>query len=90
MKLNVKVLALVAAIMWGGAIFLTGLGNMMWPGYGNALLQIAASIYPGFAASGGFGDVLVGTIYALLDGAIGGLIFGWLYNLFVGKLAKAE
>lgn len=88
MKLNLKALALAAAIIWGAAIFLAGLGNLIWPGYGQALLQIAASIYPGYAASGGFGDVLIGTLYALLDGAIGGLVFGWLYNLFVGKMTK--
>jgi hypothetical protein len=27
------------------------------------------------------GSVVTGTIYALVDGAIGGAIFGWLYNL---------
>ena len=85
MKLNVKAFALTAAVLWGGAVLLTGLGTLIWPGYGSALLQVAASIYPGFHASGSFGDVLVGTLYALIDGAIGGLVFAWLYNLLAAE-----
>jgi hypothetical protein len=30
-------------------------------------------------------SVIIGTLYALLDGAIAGLVFAWLYNMFVGK-----
>jgi hypothetical protein len=48
-------------------------------------LQLMASIYPGYDASPTIGSVIVGTLYALLDGAIAGLIFAWLYNLFVRK-----
>jgi hypothetical protein len=25
---------------------------------------------------------MIGTTYALIDGALGGFLFGWLYNLF--------
>jgi membrane associated rhomboid family serine protease len=28
---------------------------------------------------------MVGTGYALLDGAVGGFVFGWLYNMFVER-----
>jgi hypothetical protein len=31
------------------------------------------------------GDFIVGTLYVLLDGAIPGLVFSWLYNLLLGK-----
>jgi hypothetical protein len=31
----------------------------------------------------GVGSVVTGTLYALVDGAIAGAIFGWLYNLLV-------
>ena len=33
----------------------------------------------------GVGSVVIGTIYALVDGFIGGAIFGWLYNRLVGE-----
>jgi ABC-type phosphate transport system permease subunit len=85
MKLNLKALALTAGILWALALFLTGMTSLIWPGYGEAFLKMMASVYPGYHASGSIGDVIVGTLYAFLDGAIFGLVFGWLYNLLGGK-----
>ena len=73
------------AIFWAGVVFLVGLANLIWPGYGKTFLQMLASVYPGYKASGSFGDMIVGSLYALVDGAIMGLILGWLYNLFATK-----
>jgi ABC-type nitrate/sulfonate/bicarbonate transport system permease component len=89
MKLNVKALAFAAAIVWAGAVFLTGIANLIWPGYGQAFLAMVASVYPGYHAAASFGQVIVGTVYGLVDGLVCGLIFGWLYNLFVGKPGPA-
>lgn len=86
MKLSIKALALTSAVLWGGAIFLTGLANLLAPGYGVELLALAASIYPGYEVTGGFGSLIVGTLYALLDGAIFGGLLAWLYN----RLAAGE
>jgi hypothetical protein len=88
MKLNVKALALTVGILWALAVLVVGAANLIWSGYGGAFLQLIASIYPGYHAAGSPGDLIVGTLYALLDGAIGGLVFGWLYNLFIGKGAS--
>lgn len=82
MKLSLKGLSFSFAIVWGGCVFLVGLGNLMWPDYGTALLDVARSIYPGYANTSGLWGVIVGTLYALVDGAILGLVFGWLYNKF--------
>jgi hypothetical protein len=79
MKLSIKSLAITCAIFGGAMIFLMGLGNAIWPGYGVAFLEVAASVYPGYSI-GGFGSVIVGTLYAAVDGAIAGAIFAWLYN----------
>ncbi|MFQ5690507.1 MAG: bacteriophage holin [Gemmatimonadota bacterium] len=81
MKLHVKAMALAAGILWGGGIFFVGIAALIWPGYGDALLRFADSIYPGYHP-GGFGSVIVGTLYGLLDGAVGGAILAWLYNRF--------
>jgi hypothetical protein len=59
-----------------------GLINLAVPSYGAAFLQGVSSIYPGFHNSRHFLDVLVGTGYALFDGAVGGVLFAWLYNFF--------
>ena len=81
MKLSLKGLALATGLLWGGCILLVGLANLMWPAYGAALLDLARSVYPGFAHTTGFWGVIVGTGYAFVDGVIGGLVFAWLYNL---------
>lgn len=88
MKLCVKSLAIACCIFSGAIVFLTGLAHLIWPGYGTAFLELAASVYPGYEV-GGFGSVIVGTLYAAVDGAICGAIFAWLYNLFVGAPAAS-
>ena len=88
MKLNIKALALSIAILWAFAVFIVGVANIMWPAYGVAFLQLLASVYPGYHATGSFGDLIVGILYALFDGLVGSLIFGWLYNFFVGRLSR--
>ena len=90
MGLNLKAVTLTASIIWALAIFLTGIINLMWTGYGDAFLKVIASLYPGFKAEGSFGDVIIGTLYALVDGAACGFAFGWVYNLFVGKRSTTQ
>jgi hypothetical protein len=77
MKLNVKALALTAGIVWALAVLLVGAANLLWSGYGGAFLQLMASVYPGYHATGS------------VDGAVCGLVFGWLYNVFTGKAVSA-
>ena len=48
MKLNVKALAFAFALVWAGAIFVAGLVNLIWPGYGEAFLRMVSSVYPGY------------------------------------------
>jgi len=85
MRLSVKALAISAGLLWGCGILLVGLINLAASSYGTSFLQMTSSIYPGFHNSRTFLDVLVGTGYGLVDGAIAGLIFGWLYNVISGR-----
>jgi hypothetical protein len=80
MKLSVKALAYASAIVWGLAVLLVGIANLLWPPYGAAFLGLVSSIYPGYKAVANVSNILVGTLYALLDGAIGGAVFAWIYN----------
>ena len=84
MKLNVRALAIVSALVWGLAILLTGLANLIWPSYGHDFLQVMASVYPGYHATRSFGEVVVGTLYGLVDAGVGGAVIAWLYNRFAG------
>ena len=87
MRLSIKGLAIASGLLWGGCIFVVGLINLASPAYGSSFLQLMSSVYPGFHAQRAFGDVLVGTGYALVDGGIGGLLLAWLYNLFAGGVS---
>jgi hypothetical protein len=84
MRLNIKAMAFTLGILWGAIVLLTGLANLIWSGYGTGFLQILASVYPGYKASGSVGDLITGVLYSLLDGALCGLVFAWLYNRFLG------
>lgn len=89
MTLSVKAFALTAALLWGGAIFFLDLAHMIWPGYGSAFLDVVRSIYPGYAQTTGVVALLVGTVYAFVDGLVGGAIFAWLYNALGGRASPA-
>jgi hypothetical protein len=86
MKLSTKAFAATAGLLWGGAVFLTGLAGLLFPGYASLFLQVAASFYPGYAADGSFPDLMVGTLWAFIDGAVSGALFCWLYNWFADKI----
>ena len=71
MKLNVKALGLAFGLTWGGTVLVLGISNVIWPSYGNNVLELAASIYPGYDAAASLVQVIIGTLYGLVDGFIG-------------------
>ncbi len=83
MKLNVLALALTCGLLWGVAVF----GCTWWiilldgPSTDPTLL---GKIYRGYRVDG-VGS-LIGLMWALPDGFIGGALLAWLYNVLVGKL----
>lgn len=87
MRLNVRAMAFALGILWAVAVLVTGLANLIWSGYGSGFLQVLSSVYPGYKASGSIGDLITGTLYSLVDGALLGLILAWLYNRFPGHQA---
>jgi hypothetical protein len=82
-------MAATVAVLWGGSILVVGLANAIWPTYGQAVLQLSASVYPGYAGTPGVGQTIIGALYGILDGAIAGAIFAWLYNLVGARLNAA-
>lgn len=80
MKLNLYALSFTAGLLWGAALLIVAFANLAFPGYGVAFLELAASIYPGYDPGAGFGSVILATLYGIVDGAIAGLVFGWIYN----------
>ena len=84
MKFNLKALALTTAILWGGGVLLACLANLLWPGYAGAFLELLASVYPGYGGTASIGQLIIATLWAVLDGFLGGLVLGWLYNRLAG------
>ena len=89
-KLSLKALAFAGGVLWGLGVLVVGMANLIWPDYGIAFLELVASVYPGYHADPAVLSVLIGTGYAVLDGAICGLVFGLLYNVcaWCGKCGK--
>lgn len=81
MKLDVKAMAITLAFFCGVlGMFLTAFGNLVSPGYGQAFLDVMASLYPGYDATPSLYNVVVGTLYGALDGAVVGGFVAWMYN----------
>lgn len=82
MKLSIRSLPISLGLFWGLTVLFVSFFNLLWPPYGKAFLEMVSSVYPGYKVVGTAGSVVIGTLYALLDGAVGGALFGWLYNTF--------
>jgi hypothetical protein len=80
-RISAKAMALVAALLWGGCLLFVGLINIGAPSYGAEFLRMMSSIYPGFHDTRTWGEVILGTVYGFVDGAIAGLLFAWLVQL---------
>ena len=80
MTLNIKAAMWLGCILGGGTMLFFGVLNLVFPPYAEALLRVAASIYPGYHFGSGLANVIVGVAYAAVDCAIGGAIVAWLYN----------
>jgi hypothetical protein len=85
MRLSLKGMTIAGGLLWGCAILFLGLINLARPTYALNFLQAISSVYPWFHASRSLGDVVIGALDAFVDGAIAGLLFGWLYNVFAGS-----
>jgi len=80
MKLSIKGLALTMGLLWAGTMLTVGAGYTLTGSYGRVFLDLCASLYPGYQVAQSWSSVIVGTLYGLCDGAIGGVVFAWLYN----------
>ena len=82
MKLNVKAFALAVAVVWGLGIFI-GTWWIIFLDGGSSDLTSLGQIYRGYSITP-IGSV-IGMLWGLVDGLIGGAIFAWLYNLIAAR-----
>lgn len=86
MKLDVRAFALTCALIWGPGLFLITWWIIAFDG-ATAEATLIGKVYRGYTLTP-LGSV-IGLIWGLLDGLIGGAIFAWLYNL-LGAGRKSE
>jgi hypothetical protein len=86
MKLNVKAFALACGLVWGFGLFFLTWWIIFFDGATGDMTFIGR-IYRGYTISPQ-GSV-IGLMWALPDGLIGGVVFAWLYNVIAGRMAKA-
>ncbi len=83
--LNIRAFALTCGLFWGALLFLITWWIMVFEGATGEPTFIGL-VYRGYNISP-LGSV-IGLLWALADGFIGGLIFAWLYNLLAKREAK--
>jgi hypothetical protein len=83
-----KALTGASAVLLGACMLVVGLINLKYASYGGDFLKMMASVYPGYHDSRTISEVLIGTIYGLVDGAILGLVFSSLYRWMGNRPAQ--
>ena len=86
MKLDVRAFAIACSLIWGFGLFFLTWWIIMFDG-ATGEVTLIGRLYRGYSISP-TGSV-IGLLWALLDGFVGGAIFAWLYNRFAGKSAPA-
>jgi hypothetical protein len=89
MRINVIALSVTAGLFWGAAMLIVASANAIWPSYGGAFLGLAAPIYSGYDPGPGMRPINIVTLCGLVDGAIAGAVFGWLYSFLSRKFPSA-
>lgn len=80
-KLNVKALAVGAGVSWATCMLFVGWGSVF--GWGTKFVESMASVYIGFAPT--FLGGVIGAVWGFVDGAIGGAIIAFVYNMAARK-----
>ncbi len=86
MKLNIKAFAITSGLFAGIGLFLITWWIMAFSGATEETFLIGR-IYIGYDISP-LGS-LIGLIWGLVDGMIGGALFAWLYNMISSKKQAA-
>ncbi|MBI2668653.1 hypothetical protein HYX14_02310 [Candidatus Woesearchaeota archaeon] len=90
-QLNAKALAVALGGLWGAYVFILGIILTIFPNakffwVSKELLGMLATLYPGYAAT--FTGSIVGLLWGILCGAVGGLLITWLHNWALEKYCE--
>ena len=79
MNLNIKAMAIAFGLVWGISIFVITWCIILLEGPSDTTTFIG-KFYIGYSLTP-VGS-LIGLMWGIIDGAIGGVMFGWIYNRF--------
>ena len=86
MRLNVRAFALACGLVWGVGLFLLTWWIILFDGSSSSPTFLGR-VYRGYEMTP-VGS-LIGLLWGLVDGAIGGAILAWLYNTLGGSRSGA-
>jgi hypothetical protein len=78
MKTDSIRLGVAVGLVWAGGVLFLGILVALF-NWGTPLMKVLASIYRGYGSS--LGGIIIGTVWALIDGFCAGFFVGWVYNL---------
>ena len=79
MNLNIKAMAIAFGLVWGISLFVITWFIILLEGSSDTTTFIG-KFYIGYSLTP-VGS-LIGLMWGIIDGAIGGVMFGWIYNRF--------
>ena len=77
MNLNVKAMSLAFGLLWGVSVMITVWIIILF-NFPSDIVLFLGKYYLGLNVS--FVGSFIGLFWGFLDGAIGGMVFAWLYN----------
>ena len=87
MKFNVVAFGLACGLVWGFGVFCLAWWVMAFEG-ATGDLMVLGHLYRGFNVSP-VGSV-IGLVWGLFDGFVGGALLAWLYNRLAGRVGCCE
>jgi hypothetical protein len=88
MRLSLKAMVIGGALFKALVFLFISLMNLILRPYGGAYLAALTSLYPGYDPIDWPIALIIGTLYSLLAGALAGLLFACLYNLFAEQTQR--
>ena len=82
MKLDIKAFAVTCSLIWGFGVFFLTWWVIMFDG-ATGEITLIGRLYRGYSISPQ--GSMIGLLWALADGFVGGAIFAWLYNRLAGR-----
>jgi hypothetical protein len=80
MSIRIRTVSLTFAMFVSILMIVVGLARLVSEDYGQAFVDVMASLYPGYTGTANFPQVIIGALYGALDGAVVGTVLSWLYN----------